>query len=417
MNTKKIILLISLIIVINGCHNEDNNNGSSSVFNASDVIPKIDAKNRYEIPENRKKAFDIKANDKSLLKYFISGKDAPLMNVDVLTGEVIFLEPTNYDRKSSYQLTVIVDDNFHRAEKNVTINIVKTGVMKTPNVINQNGSFTEDETRTSFITLWKTDNNDSKSSANNQVTIPTIGDDYNYSIDWGDKYVNRDVTGDITHTYSNIGTYKVKISGNFPRISFSRYHGASDAKKLLSIQQWGKIEWSSMAGAFDGCANLVSNARDIPDLSKVTNMEYMFLGATKFNTDIARWDVSNVTNMLCIFGASGSFNQDINGWNVSNVTNMVGAFFGAEAFNQPLDKWDVSKVIDMNSMFYKTSSFNQNISNWNVSNVKILDNFLFKATLFNQDLENWNIISDEVSMKNAFKDTNITTFPSWYRAD
>ena len=413
MKMKKILLFISLILMINGCGDGTKNSGTSSIFNASDVVPKIDAKENYEIPENRKKAFDIKAKDKSLLKYFIAGKDAPLMHADVLTGEVIFLEPTNHDKKSLYEITVVADDNFHRVEKNVTITILKTGVNSNIDVVNKDESFDENQTELAFITMWKTDNNGT--SANNQITIPTLGDDYNYSVDWGDGKVSQEITGDITHTYENIGTYKVKILGNFPRLAFSRYHDKSDAKKLLSIEQWGKIEWLSMAGAFDGCENLVSNARDIPNLSKVSNMEYMFLGATKFNSDISRWDVSNVTNMLCIFGASSSFNQDINSWDVSKVTNMVGAFFGAGAFNQPLDNWDVSSVTDMNSMFFQAGSFNQDISDWDVANVKILDNFLFKATSFNQDLENWDIVSNEVSMKNAFTDTNLTKLPSWNR--
>ena len=37
------------------------------------------------------------------------------------------------------------------------------------------------------------------------------------------------------------------------------------------------------------------------DVSKVTNMEAMFLGATDFNQDISEWDVSEVTNMYGMF--------------------------------------------------------------------------------------------------------------------
>ena len=41
----------------------------------------------------------------------------------------------------------------------------------------------------------------------------------------------------------------------------------------------------------------------------------------------------------------------IENWDVSNVTNMSYIFSGASSFNQPLNKWNVSKVTDMSKMF------------------------------------------------------------------
>ena len=37
------------------------------------------------------------------------------------------------------------------------------------------------------------------------------------------------------------------------------------------------------------------------DVSQVTNMEYMFYGASAFNGDVAAWDVSAVTTMEYMF--------------------------------------------------------------------------------------------------------------------
>ena len=50
------------------------------------------------------------------------------------------------------------------------------------------------------------------------------------------------------------------------------------------------------------------------NVSKVTNMLYMFRNATSFNQDISGWDVSKVTNMQAMFQNASSFNQDISGW-------------------------------------------------------------------------------------------------------
>jgi surface protein len=400
----------------------------------------IDAKSSYNIPENQKKAFDIKATDKTLVSYFVAGEDASDLHADILTGEVVFRDKTDFEKKATYKITVVVQDSVNnRAEQNVTLNIIdinESSISSITEVMVQE-SFTEAESQKAFTTVWKTDN--TGVSNDNQIKIPTIGDGYDYRVDWGDGSMSIGVTEDITHTYVVKGIYTVKIDGKFPRLAFSKNRGAgSDAQKVISLEHWGEIEWTSMAGAFDGCVNMLGNARDKPNLSKVTNMEYMFVAAKKFNQDIGDWDVSKVTNMLCFLGAATSFNQDIGAWNVSNVTNMGAIFFGATSFNQDLTAWDVSNVRNMTKAFYSSTAFNGNITQWNVSNVrrmshmffnsthfnqdigtwnveKVRDmsNMFFKATSFNQDLENWNVSSDTNTSGMFIEANALKTLPSW----
>ena len=44
---------------------------------------------------------------------------------------------------------------------------------------------------------------------------------------------------------------------------------------------------------------------------------------------------------------------------VSKVTNMQNLFLNAKSFNQPLNNWNVFNVTNMESMFHDASSFNQ----------------------------------------------------------
>lgn len=238
-----------------------------------------------------------------------------------------------------------------------------------------------------FITTWKTDN--PGTSNNDQITIPTQGGGYNYTVDWGDGTMPTVETGNAIHTYAVSGTYTVSIIGDFPRIFFST---SGDKDKILTIQQWGNNTWTSMGGAFSGCSNLQGNFVDRPDLSGVTDASAMFSGATVFNHYIGDWDVSNVTDMKSIFFLAKSFNQDIGNWDVSNVTNMS-ALFVDTPFNQDIGSWDVSNVTDMEYMFRLASSFDQDISNWNVSNVTSMQSMFNHAESFNQDIGNWNVSS------------------------
>lgn len=278
-----------------------------------------------------------------------------------------------------------------------------------------------------FITTWKTDNRGF--TEDNQIKIGTQGAGYDYRVDWGDGRIDQGVTGDIIHTYEVAGTYSISISGDFPRIYFDGAFNNNDKydnEKLISIDQWGDIQWRSMEKAFYLCSQVESNAVDTPDLSKVNNMNTMFFGAKAFNGDISQWDVSKVFFMSWMFALTEKFNQDISDWDVSNVVDMswmfayTGAFdqgignwdvsnllvasnmfYGAQAFNKDISDWNVSNVTHMKGMFAGAYNFNQPIGEWDVSNVRDLSDMFMGARSFNQDVGSWNV-SNVVNMKSMF---------------
>jgi surface protein len=243
-----------------------------------------------------------------------------------------------------------------------------------------------------FITTWKTDNYGA--SDDNQITITTTTDDQNYTVDWGDGSETTGVAGEITHTYLTAGTYTVSISGDFKNIQLNGWSD-SDSAKLLTIEQWGDIEWNTMEAAFFYCENLAVNTLDVPDLTKVSNMARMFSGVKAINSDLSQWDVSSVKDMSEMFSceeSSCSVIQGIGQWDVSSVTDMSGMFSGATAFNQDISSWDVSSVTDMRYMFYDTA-FNQDISLWDVSSVTDMNGMFYEAAAFNQDISSWDVSS------------------------
>jgi len=244
---------------------------------------------------------------------------------------------------------------------------------------------------TDFITTWIT--------TDGQITIPTFGGGYNYSVTWanltnagvGDGTITGQ-TGNYTITgLENGSTYRVEISGAFPH--FFMNNDATNAPKLQTIEQWGDIAWASMNSAFFGCGNLTYNATDVPNLAGVTDMSYMFAVCTAFNGNatMSTWNTSNVTTMLNMFGSASSFNQDIGGWNTSNVTTMSNMFYEATNFNQDIGGWNTNNVTDMSLMFYQATNFNQNIAGWNTSNVTNMAGMFGNASSFNGDISGWDV--------------------------
>ena len=104
--------------------------------------------------------------------------------------------------------------------------------------------------------IFKVDTTKAGISDSYSFRIPTISNDYNYTVDWGDGFVNTGVTGNITHTYSTQGIKIIKITGVFPSFYFAN---GGDKLKLLNIINWGNITYSTVQNyAFWGCTNLTS---------------------------------------------------------------------------------------------------------------------------------------------------------------
>jgi surface protein len=152
------------------------------------------------------------------------------------------------------------------------------------------------------------------------------------------------------------------------------------------VEQWGDIEWKSMAKAFFECSNLDIKAVDSPILTNVQDISYMFQSCRKLvgNSSFANWDTSSIRDMSYMFFAATNFNQDIGNWNTSSVIDMKYMFFGASSFNQDIGNWDTSLVIDMSSMFSGAIIFNQDIGNWDTGSLVTINNLFSGAVNFNQ---------------------------------
>jgi surface protein len=263
-------------------------------------------------------------------------------------------------------------------------------------------------------------------SSDTQIWVPAVGT--NFQIFWEEiGYPSHSATlTNVNSTYQvfidfgvplnpnpSDATYRLKISngnGNFHRIRFSNWdlfiNGdgiVGDAHKIIDIEQWGNTHWSSMGQAFQACRFMDITAADIPDLSNVTDMSYMFAGDNILvgNPTINNWNISNVTTLLATFSGCFVFNQPVGNWDTSNVNMMGITFSSARQFNQPIGNWDTSNVEYMTAMFDNAKEFDQPIGNWDLSNTIDCEFMFSNALMFNQPIGNWNT-SKVVEMDRMF---------------
>lgn len=277
--------------------------------------------------------------------------------------------------------------------------------------------FTDDWLKNyAFVTTW-----DTSLGSGTTVTLALAGE-VDADIDWGDgSAIEHVIEAGPQHTYDFNGVYTVSVTGTATAYNSFTNGGEypwEEQAKLVSVDNWGQLGFTSMRDAFYRCRNLVSvpadsyGIEDVNDMSgmfyrasyfnsdisswdtsNVTDMSYMFCDAWKFNQDIGGWDISNVTDMSGMFYSAHDFNQDIGNWNTSSVSNMSGMFIFAADFNQPIGSWDTSSVTDMSAMFWGVYHFNKPIGGWDTSNVTDMSHMFYNAYDFNQDISSWNTSS------------------------
>ncbi len=288
-----------------------------------------------------------------------------------------------------------------------------------------------------FVTTW-----DTNLGAGTTVTLALAGT-VDATIYWGDGTVEAVTTpGPHVHGYGSDGTYTVSVTGSVTAYnSYDNGGGIGECEKLISVDNWGQLGFTSMEYAFWDCSNLVSvpgtsaGIEDVTDMSRmfysadsfnqdigswdtssVTNMSWMFYWASTFNGNIGGWDTSSVTDMSNMFYRAYAFNQDIGGWNTSNVTDMYAMFRHAHSFNQDIGSWDTSSVTDMSDMFRSASAsaFNQDIGGWDTSSVTNMRGMFWGALSFNQNIGGWNT-SNVTNMHDMFRRTSSFNQPigSW----
>lgn len=320
----------------------------------------------------------------SLSYSLMAGDNATAFAIDATSGELSVADAAQFDFEVNPVLTATYEaDNGQVSEQGiitVTLNDVAEGPGSIPLIV------------------------DVQDFGNNRERllrpVEVAGFTNNYTVDWGDGTIDRNLSAGKSHTYTAAGIYEVKVSGTLSGIRLDALLGAKELK------QWGNIEWQTFRLFLNGSIDFEMTATDVPDLRQVTDMSAFMTDTDGFVGDFTGWDFSNVENMSDAF--SFSFNTsgiNISNLDVSNVTNMKDIFSNSD-FNQDISSWDVSSVTNLENSF-RNSSFNQVIGNWDVSNVTNFRDAFNNASSFDQSLENWDI-SNATTMQRMLDNSGLS---------
>lgn len=110
---------------------------------------------------------------------------------------------------------------------------------------------------------------------------------------------------------------------------------------LLLVERFGTVRWERLDYAFSRCKYMqFASDIDTPDLSRVTDLSFMFDGCRLFNSDISNWDVSKVTDMRGMFDGCFSFNYNLGSWKLEKCRWLdLEEGMSRENYSKSLEGW------------------------------------------------------------------------------
>ena len=182
------------------------------------------------------------------------------------------------------------------------------------------------------------------------------GATYLFDVDWGDSSTETGITiSNKTHTYTDAGTYTVKISGQFAGWEMGGA-SATDRASLTRFVQWGtETVIQGVYRMFQQCGNMVYSATDNPTITLTTNV------TNKNRADFIFYLCESVTNL------------DLSGWNWTNpeiitvTSTMFADCFNLENLN--LTGWNFPNSVTYQTCFRKVGSTTTNGCNFEWDNL------------------------------------------------
>ena len=148
-----------------------------------------------------------------------------------------------------------------------------------------------------------------------------------------DKYDTLNNDNTLECTYHKKGVHQMMIRGEIPQMHVTYLLDNEDdsfeAFDLVSLDQWGDIQWKSMEDFFgnkDRNRKVIIKATDAPKLQDVCSMNSMFVGVREFQGSIENWDTSHVASMDSLFKNCTQLDQDLSHWDISSLRSAKEIF-------------------------------------------------------------------------------------------
>lgn len=128
-------------------------------------------------------------------------------------------------------------------------------------------------------------------------------------------------------------------------------------------------------------SNDILDLNDI-DVSKITDLSYLFENIKPIKVDMNNWDVSHVTDIHGLFWVNKIIEEiHIENWDVRNVESAYGAFYFCTNIKElNLDNWEFEKCTEFDIMFKGCEKLDTHFTdNWIMPTCTITTDNMFEG--------------------------------------
>ena len=228
---------------------------------------------------------------------------------------------------------------------------------------------------------------------NFQLPLPS-GETYNFIVDWGDSSQDTITVynqAETLHTYSGAFNGQISISG---KCGGWAQNNGGDKLTVVSVDNWGDVEFESLNFGFYGCSNLISAPSGLKYNGTVLGS--MFRECTSLiNLDVSDWDISNIISLVhFVYNCNSLSSLDVSGWDVSNVLSMSNFMALSAIVSLDVSEWTTTNLTNLsNFAFSATSLATLNVSGWDISDVTTTFFMVRNTALVTFNTDSWDTSS------------------------
>ena len=206
--------------------------------------------------------------------------------------------------------------------------------------------------------------------------------------------------GGSGETYVNPDFYEIRTCGG---TDYSYLFSNFKTITTLDLSNWDISKLTNVYYMFHYCDAPEINLSGWSFCNNI-NMEYFFGWSKIQKLDLSNWDISKLTNLNRIFYNSSVVSIDgLNHFDTSGVTNMAEMFYTCNKLTSlDLSNFDTSNVTDMSKIFYFCTGLTSlSVNHFDTSNVTNIRQAFYGLFIESLDLSNWNT-SKVTDMYNTF---------------
>lgn len=175
-----------------------------------------------------------------------------------------------------------------------------------------------------------------------------------------------------------------KLSGNFR---------SNEKIKTLNASGWNVRKVTDISSFVSGCTNLEYIDLSGWETDSLVNMTYPFSSTAIKEFNFGDLNTSNVTSMFQVFYQCRNLKKcNVTNWDVSKVTDMRYMFSATKIQSLDLTNWEVNSKVNMQNIFWRSSSLvsivgDRTIENVLENNISVLRNCKFGLVLDETSLD------------------------------